>query len=159
VVIVVDRSGGCEDLLRSLGAVLDELNARAVTVRDVPLGLLVRAQIPSRFLPHRESFVPLERVFTSPSILEAQVRAVMRRGTDHTAGPIEQSLRVVGRRIDENRLQDAIAIQGAIDGQWSVWHRRVPDGRIEVLTLTSDDLQGFGMLAPLDRGAHASPMG
>ena len=157
MLIAIDRSGGYEDLLRSLGAVLDELDARAVIVRDVPDGLLVRAQMPSQRLPLRAGVLePLERLYPSPALLDAQIRAVMRRGSGHLAGPIERSLRVVGRRIDGDHLQEARAIQGVVDGEWSVWHRRVDDGRLEVLTLSSDDLEGFGMVGPLDRGAFAS---
>ncbi len=157
MLITMDRSGGFEDLLRSLGAVLDERGARTIIVRDIPAGLLVRAVMAREAADGRPAtLVPIERAFSSPTLLEAQIAAVLRRGTDHVAGPIERALRVVGRCIDAQGIRDATAIQGAADGQWSIWHHRITDGQLEAITLTTDDLEGFGLLGPLDRGLSES---
>jgi hypothetical protein len=157
MLITMDRSGGYEDLLRSLGAVLDERGARTIIVRDIPAGLMVRALMTGEGAGDRPgTLVPIERVFPSPTLLEAQVNAVLRRGSDHVAGPIERALRVVGRRIDSQGLREATAIQGAPDGQWSVWHHRITDGQLEAITLTADDIEGFGLAGPLDRGLSES---
>jgi hypothetical protein len=157
MLITMDRSGGYEDLLRSLGAVLDERGARTVIVRDIPAGLMVRAMVSRDSVDGRPAtLVPIERAFSSPTLLEAQIAAVLRRGTDHVAGPIERALRVVGRHIDAEGLREASAIQGAADGQWSIWHHRITDGQLEAITLTADDLAGFGLLGPLDRGLSQS---
>ena len=157
MLISMDRSGGYEDLLRSLGAVLDERGARTIIVRDIPAGLLVRAVVAREASgEHPATLVPIERAYSDPTLLEAQVRAVLRRGTDHVAGPIERALRVVGRRIDAQGLQEATAIQGAADGQWSIWHHRITDGQLEAITLSADDLEGFGLAGPLDRGLSES---
>ena len=163
----MDRTGGYEDLLRSLGAVLDERGARTIIVRDIPAGLVVRAMMapgPGGMpggVPGGE-LAPIDQVFDSPTLLEAQVAALLRRGTDHVAGPIEQALRAVGREIDTQGLRDTTAVQGPSDGTWSVWHHRITDGRVEVICLTTEDLEGFGLTtppaAPLEsRGTQEAP--
>ena len=151
MLITMDRSGGYEDLLRSLGAVLDERGARTVIVRDIPAGLVVRALMPTRSAGDADGeLAPIDMVFESPTLLEAQVDALLRRGTDHEAGPIEQALRAVGREIDVQGLRHATAVQGPGDGRWSVWHHRITDGQVEVICLTTEDLEGFGLAGPAD---------
>jgi hypothetical protein len=148
MLITMDRSGGYEDLLRSLGAVLDERGAQTVIVRDIPAGLLVRAVMPVGADGSPGELAPIDRVFGDPTLLEAQVEALLRRGTDHAAGPIEQALRVVGREIDTQGLRGATAVQG--DHRWSVWHHRITDGRVEVICLTTEDLEGFGLTGSVE---------
>jgi hypothetical protein len=151
MLITMDRSGGYEDLLRSLGAVLDERGARTIIVRDIAAGLVVRALMPTAAAGDADGdLAPIDLVFDSPTLLEAQVDAVLRRGTDHEAGPIEQALRAVGREIDVQGLQEATAVQDPSDGKWSVWHHRITDGQVEVICLTTEELQGFGMVGPID---------
>ena len=146
MLITMDRSGGYEDVLRSLGAVLDERGARTVIVRDIPAGLVVRALMPTESTDGGdERLAPIDHVFQSPTLLEAQVDAILRRGTDHEAGPIEQALRAVGREIDVQGLRDVTAVQGPGDDRWSVWHHRITDGQVEVICLTTEDLAAFGL--------------
>ena len=144
MLITMDRAGGYEDLLRSLGAVLDERGARTIIVRDIPAGLQVRALMPTGTGPGA-TLASIDLVFESPTLLEAQVGALLRRGTDHEAGPIEQALRAVGREIDVQGLRDPTVIQGPGDDKWSVWHHRITDGRVEVICLTTEDLEAFGL--------------
>lgn len=144
MLITMDRAGGYEDLLRSLGAVLDERGARTVIVRDIEAGLMVRALMPTGAAGD-EAFAPIDMVFESPSLLEAQVDAILRRGTAHAAGPIEEALRAVGREIDVQGLRDTTVVQGPGADKWSVWHHRITDGRVEVICLTTEDLEGFGL--------------
>jgi hypothetical protein len=159
MLITMDRSGGYEDLLRSLGALLDERGARTVIVRDIPAGLLVRAVMPSGRGggPGRE-LAPIDQLFASPTLVEAQVAALLRRGTDHQAGSIEQALRAVGREIDTQALGDAESKPGAGEDRWSVWHHRITDGHVEVICLTTEDLEGFGLAGRLEgqEGAERS---
>ena len=151
MLITMDRSGGYEDVLRSLGAVLDARGARTVIVRDIPAGLVVRAMMPSGSDGGQAGpLVPIDQVVTDPNLLEAQVAALLRRGTDHEAGPIEQALRVVGREIDTQGLRDATAVQDSSDGRWSVWHHRITDGQVEVICLTTEDLEGFGLAGSVE---------
>ena len=151
MLITMDRSGGYEDLLRSLGAVLDEQGARTIIVRDIAAGLLVRALMPTGSVGDAgERFTPIDLAFDSPNLLEAQVTALLRRGTDHAAGPVEQALRAVGREIDVQGLRGATAVQDPGDGRWSVWHHRITDGQVEVICLTTEDLQGFGLVGSID---------
>jgi len=146
MLITMDRAGGYEDLLRSLGAVLDQRGARTVIVRDIPAGLVVRALMPTEPAGgSNERLAPIEHVFESPTLLEAQVDAILRRGTDHEAGPIEQALRAVGREIDVQGLREVTAVQGPGNDRWSVWHHRITDGQVEVICLTTEDLAGFGL--------------
>jgi hypothetical protein len=44
-------------------------------------------------------------------------------------------------------------MQGDADGEWSVWHDGVRDGRAEVLTLSGDDVKGYRVAGVLDRGS------
>ncbi len=154
MLITMDRTGGYEDLLRSLGALLDERGARTIIVRDIAAGLQVRALVPteSRDAAGEAGAVltPIDLAFDSPTLLEAQVVALLRRGTDHAAGPIEQALRAVGREIDVQGLRGTTAVQDPGDGRWSVWHHRITDGQVEVICLTTEELQGFGMAGQLD---------
>jgi hypothetical protein len=153
MLVSLDASVGHEDILRAIGAVLDARQAHAVIVSQVPAGLLVHAQMWSTTLDDDRALEPLEYVFTDPAVLEAQVEAVIRRGTGHRAGSIERALRVVGRLIDEQRLLRVTAAQGDVDGEWSIWHDGVRAGRAEVLTLTGDDLDGYHIAGLLDRGS------
>lgn len=153
MLITMDRTGGYEDLLRSLGAVLDERGAQTVIVRDIEAGLVVRALMPVGSDGAAGSeLAPIDRVFASPTLLEVQVAALLRRGTDHVAGPIEQALRAVGREIDTQGLRAVTAVQGTTDSTWSVWHHRITDGRVEVICLTTEDLEGFGMVGQMNGG-------
>ena len=145
MLITMDRAGGYEDLLRSLGAVLDERGARTVIVRDIAAGLQVRALMPTGSAGGDEAFAPIDVVFENPTLLEAQVDAILRRGTDHAAGPIEEALRAVGREIDVQGLRDTTVVQGPGADKWSVWHHRITDGRVEVICLTTEDMEGFGL--------------
>jgi len=145
MLITMDRAGGYEDLLRSLGAVLDERGARTIIVRDIPAGLQVRALMPTGVEGVGETFAPIDLVFESPTLLEAQIDGLLRRGTDHVAGPIEQALRAVGREIDVQGLRDTTVVQGPGADRWSVWHHRITDGQVEVICLTDEDLAGFGL--------------
>ncbi len=64
------------------------------------------------------------------------------------------SIRSAPRRC--SGLRDVTAIQDAADGQWSIWHHRRMDGQLEAIALTADDLEGFGLAGPLDRGLSES---
>ena len=99
----------------------------------------------TKVLGSSERLAPVDHVFESPTLLEAQVDAILRRGTDHEAGPIEQALRAVGREIDVQGLREVTAVQGPGNDRWSVWHHRITDGHVEVICLTTEDLAGFGL--------------
>ncbi len=144
-----------EDALRSLGAVLDAHLARAILIKEVDRGFVVRAQVmPALDQRIGGAWVPLERVFTDPGLAEQRRAAVARRGSGHVAGPIERALRAVGRMADEGELTGLTLIQHASDGGWLLWHQALPDGRPQLRTLTNDALEQLTAAAPPRRGAE-----
>lgn len=131
-----------EDVLRSLGALLDARLAGSILIKEVDAGLVVRARISPTLEQRLEGTpVPLERVFTSQDILEQQLAGIARRGTGHVAGPIERALRQIGRMADERQLSGVTLIQHDTEGGWLLWHEAITDGRPQLLTLTNGEIE------------------
>jgi len=156
-----DRRGrGLQDVLRALGAVLDSNLARAVLVKEVETGLVVRARV-SLSLEQRlaGTSMPLERVFTDDDLLEQQLAAIARRGSGHLAGPIERAMRTIGRMADERALAELVLIQHETEGAWLVWHNAITQGRPELLTFTVDELEQLDVaVTPLARRRAATAL-
>jgi hypothetical protein len=130
-----------EDILRSLGALLDERQARGVVIIHVEGGLMVRARVtPTLEQRLLGDSISMERAFGRQDILEAQIAGVARRGTGHVAGPIERALRVIGRAADAQGLVGLTLIQHHTDDGWLVWHRTA-DGRQQLKTFDSAELE------------------
>ena len=116
------RTTGMQETLRSLGAVLDAHRARSVCILEVPEGLLVRTAVVETLADRiLAAWQPLERLYPDSALFEQQVAAVARRGTGHQAGPIERSLRLIGREVDERSLTRLTIIQHHADAGWIVW--------------------------------------
>jgi hypothetical protein len=111
-----------EDVLRSLGAVLDTIRARAVLIREAPWGLILRAQVTPLHGRPEARWNPIEREMTADDLARYQREAVARRGSGHVAGPHERSLRMIGRHIDEQRTIGITLIQHPAEGSWLLWH-------------------------------------
>ena len=122
------RATSMQETLRSLGAVLDGHRARSVCILEVPDGLLVRAAVAETIDDRIVGiYQPLERLYPDSALFEQHVAAVARRGTGHQAGPIERSLRLIGRQVDERSLTRLTVIQHHMDAGWIVWYDG-PDG-------------------------------
>jgi hypothetical protein len=116
------RPRDMEDVLRSLGAVLDTIRARAVLIREAHWGLILRAQVtPVQGRPDAR-WSPIEREMTVQDLERYQREAVARRGSGHVAGPHERSLRMIGRYIDEEHTVGITLIQHPAEGSWLLWH-------------------------------------
>ena len=142
-----DRRGrGLQDVLRSIGAVLDSNLARAVLVKEVETGLVVRARV-STTLEDRlaGASVPLERAYSKDELLEEQLAAVGRRGSGHLAGPIERAMRTIGRMADDRHLAELVIIQHDSEGAWLLWHNAVSNGKPELLAFSADELEQLDM--------------
>lgn len=138
--IDTQRPRDMEDVLRSLGAVLDTIHARAVLIREAPWGLLLRAQMtPLRGRPDGR-WSPIEREMTADDILRYQQEAVARRGTGHVAGPHERSLRMIGRHIDAHGIVEMTLIQHHAEGSWLLWHGTSAIDGPTLLVLEEDEL-------------------
>lgn len=136
------RNRDLEDVLRSVGALLDGHLARAILIKEVEHGLLLRARVAATLDQRLDgTLMPLERVFGDHDLLEQQLAAVARRGTGHLAGPIERALRTIGRMIDERELAGFLLIQHETDGAWLLWHQAITDGRAELLAFTNGELE------------------
>ncbi len=158
--VLLDASGGYEDALRSLGAFLDAHQARAVSIREVAVGLIVRAQmvgtVDDRLGGRWRS---LERTFGANAI-EAERRAAReRRGTGHVAGPIERSLRLLGRQADDRRLGGLTIIQHHVDDGWLVWHDGKGSGSPELFSMSAGELGTLDAIIRSQVGREPMPVG
>jgi hypothetical protein len=131
-----------EDVLRAVGAVLDERHARSVVLIEVPEGLVVRARVASD--PERGwdgSWVPIEQAFGERELLEQRLAAVARRGTGHQAGAIERTLRILGRYIDHYDLSGITLMEHGEGRGWMLWHRSGGAGKHSLVTFAQDELE------------------
>ena len=139
--VLLDASGGYEDALRSLGAFLDSHQARAVSIREVSAGLIVRAQMVASFDDRLAGrWQSLERTYSAAAIEAERRVARERRGTGHVAGPIERSLRLLGRQADDRRLRGLTIIQHHVDDGWLVWHDGKGNGSPELFSMSAGEL-------------------
>lgn len=112
-----------EDTLRSLGAVLDAVHARHVLVREAPWGLMLRAQVAGSLEDRLDDrWRSIDREMTAEDLERYRREAVARRGTGHVAGTHERALRMIGRHIDDERLEAVTLIQHRTGAGWLLWH-------------------------------------
>ncbi len=158
--VLLDASGGYEDALRSLAGILDAHHAPAVSIREVPAGLIVRARmvatIDDRLTGRWQS---LERTFSADAIEAERGAARERRGTGHVAGPIERSLRLLGRQADDRRLCGLTIIQHHVDDGWLVWHDGKGDGDPELFSMSAADLGTLDAIVRSQVGRVPIPVG
>jgi len=130
-----------EDILWSLGAVLDGQLARAVEIRQRTHGLVIRALTVASIAQRLDgAWSHLEQVVTRADLTQTQVAAAARERAGHLAGPHERSLRLLGRVIDRHGLRDVTLIQHPSDTAWLLWHRTSGEASLTLMTLTNDEL-------------------
>lgn len=135
-----DRRNDMQDVLRSLGALLDARLAHDVRITEVVDGLHVRARLVAGVADRIAGrWTSSERRFTKLDVRQLQADARRRRGEDHLPGRHERCLRMVGRVIDERGLQDLTLIQHP-DGGWLVWHTESRSARFVLTFLGEDEL-------------------
>lgn len=131
-----------EDVLRALGAVLDERRAQGVVLIEVPEGLVVRARVAPSIDDRLDGVsVSLEQAFGHKEILEQRMTSLSLRGTSHRAGPLERALRVLGRYIDRNDLVQITLMEHDSGRGWLLWHRSRAAGRHVLITFDHDEVE------------------
>lgn len=139
-----DRRHGMQDVLRSLGALLDARLAQDVRITEVVDGLHVRARLVAGVADRIAGrWTSTERRFSRLEVRRLQADARRRRGHDHVPGRHERCLRMVGRVIDERGLRDVTLMQHP-SGGWLVWHTDTRSARFVLTFLAEDDLLGRG---------------
>ena len=137
-----DERGHMQDTLRSVGAMLDLVAARAVLIRESDDGLVIRARVSPTLTDRIEGRTcPIERSLSGQDIARLRAEAVARRGTGHLAGPQERSLRMIGRHVDERHLRGVTLIQDETERGWLLWHERMEDARPALFLLVDDELR------------------
>jgi hypothetical protein len=148
-----------EDVLRSLGAVLDERHAQGVVLIEVPEGLVVRARvIPSLDDRIDGSTVSIEQAFEHKQLLEQRMIAMAKRGTGHRAGPLERALRVLGRYIDVNDLSGITLMEHGASRGWLLWHRSRTLGRQILITFDHEEVERAARAAQVAREGVPVPV-
>lgn len=159
--LITDGGSGetVEDVLRALGAVLDERRAQNVVLIEVPEGLVVRARVmPTLDDRLAGSWASLEQAFGHKEILEHRMAALAKRGTGHRAGPLERNLRVLGRYIDHHDL-DKVTLMEHDDGRgWLLWHRSRALGRHVLVTFDHQELDRAADVAQTAREGVPVPV-
>jgi hypothetical protein len=134
------RRGHLQDILRSLGAVLDAHLAREVVIAQQPDGVLVQAQVVATIADRLDgTWSRLERRLTHLDMAQAQMAAAARCIGGLDAGPMERALDALGRIADERDLRGVTIIQHASGNGWLAWHRG-PDDRPSLLAFSLDEL-------------------
>lgn len=147
-----------EDSLRSLGAVLDAVRARGVLIREMPDGLLLRAQVAVTLRDRLDGvWTPLERHVSQDEVIRYRQEALARRGTGHVAGPHERSLRMIGRYVDDQGLVGTTLIQHATEGSWLLWSDGDDEASARLAILEDDQLRIEDAAEAATREAAADP--
>jgi hypothetical protein len=134
------RRNDMQDVLRSLGALLDARLAQDVRITEVADGLHVRAHMVAGVADRIAGrWTTSERRFTRLDLRRLQADARRRRGQDHVPGRHERCLRMAGRAIDERGLRDLTLIQYP-GGGWLVWHTDGRSARFVLTFLAEDEL-------------------
>jgi len=114
------------EVLRALGAQLDDISAGDVTLVELEHGFLVQAATnPADPSAHGNGVERVERIVTDPEIERAIEEGHARRASGREAGTIERALRVVGSQVDLHGSSGVLVLQQG-DG-WVLRHL-VPDG-------------------------------
>jgi hypothetical protein len=156
-----DRGAGetVEDALRALGLALDEARAQGVVLVEVPDGLVVRARVMPTLRDRIDgAAVDQEWVYGAKEILERRLESLARRGTGHRAGPLERSLRVLGRYIDRHELREVTIMEHDDARGWLLWHRSTVAGGPVLVTFDHDEVERVASSAEAERGGLPVPV-
>jgi len=152
--LITDGGSGqtVEDVLRALGAALDERHATGVALIEVPEGLMVRARVtPAPGDPADGPRVSMERAFGHKEFLEQRMAALQLRGSTHRAGPVERALRVMGRYIDAHDLQQVTLMEHDARQGWMLWHRSRTAARHLLVTFDHAEIERAAAVAQQSR--------
>jgi hypothetical protein len=139
-----DRRTDLQDVLRSLGALLDARLAEDVRITEVADGLHVRAHLVAGVADRIAGrWTSSERRFTKLDLRRLQTDARRQRGDHHVAGRHERCLRMVGRAIDDRGLHDITLIQHPAGG-WLLWHTDARSARFVLTFLAEEELLARG---------------
>lgn len=149
------RPRGMQDVLRSVGAMLDLVGARLIIIREDRDTIAVRAHVAPTLNDRIEGrWSPLERALSREDLATLRAQAVARRGTGHVAGPRERSLRMVGRHIDERSLRDVHLIEYGDEDGWLLWHHDTPHQRPALILLEGRAMRVAAATAAQERAAR-----
>lgn len=136
-----------EEVLRSLGSVLDAHLARRVAIRQRGGSLIVRAEVVAS-MAHRidGTWATIQRTISHVDVAQATMVSAARRSARYVPGPLERALASVGRVVDEQRLHDVAVVQHTSGADWLVWHTAA-DGGVRLLMCTDDGLRALDTAA------------
>jgi hypothetical protein len=136
------QRGSMEDILRSLGAVLDTRMAGAIQITQRADALVVRAMAVSGVTQRLDGcWSRLEHVLTHVDLVQLGIARAARTRAGHPAGPHEASLRVMGRLIDDRGLRGLTLMQHLSDGGWLLWHEVPGAETLALISLTYEEIQ------------------
>lgn len=125
-----------QQVLGTVGAMLDRAGARSVYIHEDGDALVIRARVPETLSQDRAVLpIPVERSLSVSEL--ARVGPADDRDPD--PGRHERSLRAIGRRIDDDDLDGFTLMEDGLERAWLLWHRRMPTARPEVLRPVADE--------------------
>ncbi len=162
-----------EEVLRSIGAILDARAIREVLLLEVPDGFVVQGIVTEAVVGDlrgerlgRESKMTLS--FLEDDIARFVEEGVSRRGSGATApewqraGYYEKALRVIGRYLDERRPRDIFFFEQGGAFVVRVYAGGPAGGAHELVEFTREDIaeliaRGPGLRAPTDGAGPSAP--
>jgi len=133
--------GSMEDILRSLGAVLDSQLASAIRIMQKADTLVVRARAVSGITQRLDGrWSCLDHVMTHVDLVQLGIAQAARDRGGHVAGAHETSLRVMGRMIDDRELRGLTLMQHPSDGGWLLWHQVPSLDTLALVSLTDAEI-------------------
>ena len=153
-----------EEVLRSIGAYLDDKGMRNVIFLESDTGFIVQGTTVASSTGAGESLGSASRetlTLHDDDISKFMDAAISRRGKKEEPGPnhYEQQLRVIGRYIDEQHPRDIFffEVEGAYIARITV---PAPGGlKQEIVEFTRDDIAEMIAKAPSMRRANQPPQG
>jgi hypothetical protein len=156
-----------EEVLRSIGAFLDQRGMKDVLLLEAPDGFIVQGLVVSggnsgAWSESMGSQVKETLTFLDDDIARFMEEAVARRGRDlpppgHNAGFYETAFRVLGRYLDEQRPRDVFFFEQ--DGAFVVRMLTASQagGKHEILEFTRDDIEQLVARGPALRQPVTAP--
>jgi hypothetical protein len=129
-----------EEVLRSIGSVLDRKHFRNVLLVEVDQGFIVRGVAVAEDAAHGGwgSFARTELRFQDGEVQSELDNAFARRGSTHTGGSNERSLRIIGQHIDRLKASDIMVTEQ--DGDWLLRCLEPSAERHQLIEFQSGDL-------------------
>lgn len=135
------QRGSMEDILRSLGAVLDTRMATAIQIAQREDTLVVRALAVSGVTQRLDGcWSRVEHVLTHVDLVQLGMAQAARCRNGHVPGPHEGSLRVMGRLIDDRGLRGMTLMQHPSNGGWLLWHVMPALDTMALISMSDDEI-------------------